>query len=89
LLTQAEKGSLLQSFASAPEKKANTRRDFLRSSAVVGTGLVLTGCAGRNMTNTEGQKREETSSKPDENKLGGEVTATEDLMREHGVLRAS
>jgi hemerythrin-like domain-containing protein len=39
------------------------------------------------MANTEVQKKEETSSKPDENKMGGEVTATEDLMREHGILR--
>jgi hemerythrin-like domain-containing protein len=67
--------------------KSNTRRAFLRTSAIVGTGLVLTGCSGGNMGNTEGQKKEETSSKPDENKMGGEVTATEDLMREHGVLR--
>lgn len=39
------------------------------------------------MANREGQKKEETSSEADENKMGGEVTATEDLMREHGVLR--
>ena len=39
------------------------------------------------MANSEGQKKDESSAKPDENKLGGEVTATEDLMREHGVLR--
>jgi hemerythrin-like domain-containing protein len=68
-------------------KSSNTRRDFLRTSAIVGTGLVLTSCRRGNMANTEGQKKEETSSKPDENKIGGEVTATEDLMREHGVLR--
>jgi hemerythrin-like domain-containing protein len=67
--------------------RSNTRRDFLRTSAIVGTGLVLTGCGGGNMANTEVQKKEETSSKPDENKMGGEVTATEDLMREHGILR--
>lgn len=39
------------------------------------------------MANPEGQNKGETSSTPDENKMGGEVTATEDLMREHGVLR--
>jgi hemerythrin-like domain-containing protein len=63
-------------------KSSNTRRDFLHGSAIVGTGLLLTSCGRRNMANTE-----QTSSKPDENKIGGEVTATEDLMREHGVLR--
>jgi len=39
------------------------------------------------MANTEGQKKEDVSTRPDENRVGGEVTATEDLMREHGVLR--
>lgn len=68
-------------------KSSNTRRDFLRTSAIVGTGLVLSSCGGGNMANTAEQKKEENSSKPDENKLGGEVTASEDLMREHGVLR--
>src|SRR5712691_3007045 len=59
-----------------------TRRNFLGVSAVVGTGLVLSGCGGGNVANKEGQEK-----KPDENQIGGEVTATEDLMREHGILR--
>ena len=62
-------------------KSSNTRRDFLRTSAIVGTGLVLSGCGGGNMANSEGPKND-AATKPDENKLGGEVTATEDLMRE-------
>ena len=66
--------------------QANTRRDFLRTSAIVGTGLVLAGCTG-GMKNIEEPKHEQASANPDENKLGGEVTATEDLMREHGILR--
>jgi hemerythrin-like domain-containing protein len=61
-----------------------TRRDFLRASVVVGTGLVLNSCAG-SKTNPTG--KQVTSPTPDENKMGGEVTATEDLMREHGILR--
>ena len=64
----------------------NARRDFLRTSAIVGTGFVLSGCSGGNLANSQGPKNE-AAAKPDENKLGGEVTATEDLMREHGVLR--
>lgn len=38
------------------------------------------------MTN-QGKEQTKAVSKEDENKKGGEVTATEDLMREHGVLR--
>jgi hemerythrin-like domain-containing protein len=63
----------------------NTRRNFLRTSALVGTGLLLSGCS-RN-TATEQKEREQATTKEDENEKGGEVTATEDLMREHGVLR--
>lgn len=68
-------------------ESSKTRRDFLRASAAIGTGLVLSSCGGQRIANTEEQKKDEPSSKPDENKLGGEVTATEDLMREHGILR--
>jgi hemerythrin-like domain-containing protein len=66
---------------------SNTRRDFLRTSAIVGTGLVLTSCGGGKISNTEGQNKHEPSSTPDKNKMGGEVTPAEDLMREHGILR--
>jgi len=67
--------------------KSNTRRDFLRTAGLVGTGLVLTSCGGGKSANTEEAKHEQASARPDENELGGEVTATEDLMREHGILR--
>jgi len=66
---------------------SNTRRDFLHTSTIVGTGLVLMSCGGRNMANSGEQKSDQSSAKPGQNKMGGEVTATEDLMREHGVLR--
>jgi hemerythrin-like domain-containing protein len=61
----------------------NPRRNFLRASAIVGTGLILGGCASPNKEKAAAEKKNEN----DENKKGGEVTATEDLMREHGVLR--
>ena len=66
--------------------ESSTRRDFLRTSATVGTGLVLAACGGGNMSNSAEQKKA-GPAKPDENRRGGEVTATEDLMREHGILR--
>lgn len=64
-----------------------SRRDFLRASAVIGSGLVLGSCSGGNMTKSEGPEKNEPAAESDENKMGGEVTATEDLMREHGILR--
>jgi hemerythrin-like domain-containing protein len=67
-------------------KEHNTRREFLRASAVVGAGLVLASCSGGNKAQPE-QSNSQPSAKGDENQKGGEVTATEDLMREHGVLR--
>jgi hemerythrin-like domain-containing protein len=38
------------------------------------------------MSNSAEQKKA-GPAQPDENRMGGEVTATEDLMREHGILR--
>jgi hemerythrin-like domain-containing protein len=68
---------------------SNTRRDFLRSSAIVGAGILFSGCGGANKSEAEKEKKEgkEASGKTEPNDKGGEVTATEDLMREHGVLR--
>jgi hemerythrin-like domain-containing protein len=50
------------------------RRDLLAGLGGIGAGIILSGCS-RAMSQTN---KEAT---------GGEVTATEDLMREHGVLR--
>ena len=59
---------------------ANTRRQFLRISAFAGSGLALTACGHQ----VAQDKTKETKNQDEE---GAEVTATEDLMREHGVLR--
>jgi hemerythrin-like domain-containing protein len=61
---------------------SNTRRDFLRLSVVMGAGLILSGCEKKEngpMEKKEGSTMEE--------KKEAEVTATEDLMREHAILR--
>lgn len=53
-----------------------SRRTFLRTAGTAGTGLAL---AGFGFTGVALAAESETGEKP--------VTATEDLMREHGVLR--
>jgi hemerythrin-like domain-containing protein len=63
------------------------RREFLRASVVVGTGLLLSGCSGRDREQQGQQTKDQPATKADESQQGIEVTATEDLMREHGVLR--
>lgn len=71
----------------------NKRREFLCTSAGLGAGVLLAACGGGTglnqpkHTSEPSAKTNESSSKPDKNKMGGEVTATEDLMREHGILR--
>src|ERR1051325_357682 len=55
------------------------RRSFLRASTIAGSGIFLAACAKN--SDKDKEKSEQKSEK------GGEVTATEDLMREHGVLR--
>ena len=60
-------------------KNDDNRRKFLRVSAIAGAGIVLAACEKKTIISAE------NNSKPEEK--GGEVTATEDLMREHGVLR--
>jgi hemerythrin-like domain-containing protein len=49
----------------------------------------LSSCGGANKSEAEKEKKEgkEPSGKSESSDKGGEVTATEDLMREHGVLR--
>ncbi len=57
------------------------RRDWLLGFSSVGAGVILLGCnrgAKSKSNEAESEKQEEKE---------GEVTATEDLMREHGVLR--
>jgi hemerythrin-like domain-containing protein len=51
------------------------RRSFLRASTIAGSGILLAACT---KSANKGEQKDEK---------GGEVTATEDLMREHGVLR--
>src|SRR5215831_4283846 len=62
------------------------RRDFLRMSIASGLILILNGC-GKEQAQKADEREKRPSAKSGEEAKGGEVTATEDLMREHGVLR--
>jgi len=65
---------------------ANTRRDFFRLSTVMGAGLILAGC-DRSAPRSGQPVESQATPQKGEPAQGGEVTAVEDLMREHGVLR--
>src|SRR5258708_7369605 len=64
------------------------RRNFLRLSAVVGTGFLFSSCSGptRPADNTP-VATITPGSNNDEDQDNDDVGAVEDLMREHGVLR--
>lgn len=71
-------------------KEENARRDFLRASVVVGAGLLLSSCVDGGKSPAQSNSEPAAPGDEDEDsgsEKGGEVTATEDLMREHGVLR--
>jgi hemerythrin-like domain-containing protein len=59
------------------------RRDLLTGIGSIGAGLILNGCSNANWSPAAAG----SLSSQDEETKGGEVTAVEDLMREHGVLR--
>ncbi len=67
------------------KRDENTRRHFFRSAAVLGTGLVLDGCGGKG--SIESRPDDQAPAIKAGSKTDIEVTAVEDLMREHGVLR--
>jgi hemerythrin-like domain-containing protein len=59
------------------------RREWLVTASSLGAGLVLLGCKGSSSSKDED---EESDNEPVKS-AAAEVSATEDLMREHGVLR--
>jgi hemerythrin-like domain-containing protein len=70
-------------------RSAHTRRRFLTWTASASSGLIFAawGSAGRAAAGLGTQTKEEAPAAEGEDRPGPEVTATEDLMREHGVLR--
>ena len=63
-----------------------TRRELITTVSLVGAGVLLVGCRSKpnsgSATNTVNKPDEQSSDE-----AAAEVTATEDLMREHGILR--
>jgi hemerythrin-like domain-containing protein len=73
-------------------KENDSRRGFLKSGIVgIGSALLITACSNnqtvnsQNVSQTNSEKKDNSEQKkvPD----AKEVTAVEDLMREHGILR--
>lgn len=64
----------------------NTRRQLIAGISLVGAGALLVGCRntpmGTSAANSENKPNEQSSDE-----AAAEVSATEDLMREHGILR--
>ncbi|HKC64247.1 MAG TPA: hemerythrin domain-containing protein [Pyrinomonadaceae bacterium] len=60
------------------------RRDLLAGAGSLSVGMILTACGN---SNKQSAPEKDSPAKKDEEEKGIEVTATEDLMREHGVLR--
>ena len=61
----------------------STRRQFIRMSTIVSAGLLVAGCRSGSNENSRMTTSDQSPGKADQNQMGGEVTATEDLMREH------
>jgi hemerythrin-like domain-containing protein len=64
----------------------NTRRHFVRTAAAFGTALLLTGCRKPDQPQDTAPNKEQPAAEETAGTEAG-VSATEDLMREHGVIR--
>jgi hemerythrin-like domain-containing protein len=58
----------------------SARREWLAGFSALGVGAILIGCNRKGSTEANEGEKEKPDGEP-------EVTATEDLMREHGILR--
>ncbi len=65
-----------------------TRRQLLAGMSIAGAGALFVGCRGvGSSARNEESKKEEVAPDNTDQQGGATVTATEDLMREHGILR--
>ncbi|MBS1795333.1 MAG: hemerythrin domain-containing protein [Acidobacteria bacterium] len=72
------------------ENEGKNRRDFLKFGAVgVGAALLVSACGNNQTANSQINTAPGNTDKPADKKTpdAKEVTAVEDLMREHGILR--
>ena len=69
------------------------RRDLLTGISIVGVGAVLGGAcrrqtaSGPSSATNDNDQPEDSATSPGEPGATADVTAVEDLMREHGILR--
>ena len=66
-----------------------TRRQLITGVSLVGAGVFLAGCRKEvgGSASAGVSKRENKADEQSSDEAAAEVSATEDLMREHGILR--
>ena len=64
----------------------STRRQILTTLPLIGAGALIVGCR-RPQTESGTATNEKETAQPDADRADADVSATEDLMREHGILR--
>ena len=69
------------------EKTDRHRREFLAGAAAAGLVLVASGTGARNARAAGGGKKTAAAKAHGDDDKGDDISPTEDLMREHGVLR--
>jgi len=63
-----------------------TRRQMLAGIPLIGAGVLVAACS-QPQTGSSGATNQKEKSEVEADQEGAELTATEDLMREHGILR--
>jgi hemerythrin-like domain-containing protein len=71
---------LLETFQQEDSLMNSERREWLMGLSSLSAGVILLGC-------NRGETSQQTKTDGEPKKAEPEVTATEDLMREHGILR--
>ena len=64
-----------------------SRRHLIAGISAVGAGALLVGCQNKPAASSSASNNENKADEQSSDEAAAEVSATEDLMREHGILR--